>query len=371
MPLASRSLIRKLRPRSRTGWIGVDLGSLYVKLAQVELVDGNPQLTEAIAAPLPQSARFDEQSLETGWLSELLREELSLNRGFRGRKAACVLSMSASDFRSVMLPPGSAKETREMISQELTDSGLGGADTLEFDFWDGARTSSEPDAATAVNVLSVSRGVATQIAQQLRVSGLTCQVLDGSPFALARAIQMVADTPPEPATAVGILDWSGSSAQFTVVVNGEPAFTRVLKDCGMRPVVESIRAGLELPLEDCHELLATHGIADPGADGAAISEVQELVAELAAEPFNRLIKELQKTSAFLVSQRPELVPKAMWLVGGGAAILNAEARLTFALGLPVRPWRLSRRATSATRFRASPVPMFAQAAALSQLGLES
>jgi Tfp pilus assembly PilM family ATPase len=211
--------------------------------------------------------------------------------------------------------------------------------------------------------------MATQVAHQLLDAGLSCQVLDGGPFALARAIQL-ANTSSSKAT-VGVMDWGGDILNFTIMVNGEPAFTRVIHDCGMRKFVDAIRAGLDLPAEECHEILATHGIPHPQDNILNVSEVQEIVSELLAEPLNRLISEMEKTNSFLTNQRPELIPSEIWLVGGGAAIRNGDARLTSAMHLPVRRWKMPRVERSPLIHEEVPVELFAQAAALSQLGFES
>lgn len=371
MSIAQFSLLRGLRSRPRVGWIGIDIGSHSVKVAQLELVNGRKQIAESAIFPVPASAELTADSLSTGWLTQLLRDELSHHRGFRGRNVACGLSMSVSEFRSLNIPPGSPKERREMIAQELAENGIGVSNAIEFDFWDSDSNPAEAsDADTLVNVLSISDGLASQIAEATQRSGLNCQVLDGAPFALARAIAMVSEQMPT-GQPIAVLDWGHRAAYFSIIVAGQPVFSRSFKDCGVGGLVAAVGRGLDLSQADCHQLLSTCGVANPQLDHSERTELQELVDDFACELFDQLIVELDKTLSYLRTQRAELIPSEMWLVGGGATIRNVESKLSFETGIPVAPWRLPRRAGLATGVEGQSIELLSQAAALSELGWES
>ena len=64
-----------LKSKSRTGWIGVDVGSHSVKLAQVAEVEGEIQLRQAISIPRQTPWPDDLSQLQIPFSSE---EELTV-----------------------------------------------------------------------------------------------------------------------------------------------------------------------------------------------------------------------------------------------------------------------------------------------------
>ncbi|MDB5388209.1 MAG: hypothetical protein JWM11_3855, partial [Planctomycetaceae bacterium] len=123
--------------------------------------------------------------------------------------------------------------------------------------------------------------------------------------------------------------------------------------------------------EDCHQLLSTCGIPNPHLEHSERTELQEVVADFGGELLDQLAAELNKTLSYLGSQRPELLPEEILLVGGGATIQNVDAWLNFETGLPVSPWRPQERIPTSTFLDGQSVELLAQAAALSELGWRS
>lgn len=343
MSTVAHPFLRRSRRRSRTGWIGIDLGSQNLKLAQLEYVSGRTQIAAAATIPVPEG-RFDEGRAD--WLAVTLREKLTRNRGFRGNTAACTLSMSVAESRSMNIPPGSLQERREMIALELAEAGTPGSAPdggLSFDFWDAWPTPGET--TSSANVLAIPEGLTELVADAIYRAGLNCPVLDGGPFPLARSADLVDDEVLD-GHPVAMLDWGHRAVQFAIVVNGQPAFSRMLKDCGAGLLSAAVTKSLDLTTEECHQLLGGCGLPHPNTELHPPSEIQELVSDSIGEPFNKLVAELDKTLAYLKTQREDLVPAKVWLAGGGATIRHAAERLSFETGVNIVPWRLPRAGTA-------------------------
>lgn len=375
MSVSQFSLLPRLRQRARTGWIGIDIGCHSVKLAQLEIVNGQKQIAEAAVFPVPESALLTADSIKGGWLAQALRHELGQHRGFQGRNAACSLSMSITESRSLNIPPGSTKERREMIAQELADSSTSPSADVDFDFWDGYVGPNEGgNVEPIVNVLSIPGGIATRVAEAVQASGLNCQVLDGGPFVLARTLALVGDVtnseeiPASIGRPVAVLDWGHRTAHFVIIVDGQPVFSRILKDCGSGTLVAALGRGLNLSTDDCHQLLATCGVPNPYLDHSERTELQELAIDFTGDVLHQLAAELDKTLSYLGSQRAELLPEELWLVGGGATIRNVDTWLSFETGLVATPWRTRQRTPASNLVEGKAVELLAQAAALSELG---
>ncbi len=349
----------------RTGWIGVDIGTHAVKLAQVERRGSRLELTEAAIVSRRHAWDLDRQiDARPGQSDEEIVAGRSLGAGFRGRQAACSLPMSVCDLRSVSIASGAAPAAREAVAHELESIHGRRASGYEFDFWPVQRLGRGPARDMEdVNVVSVSRDWAYRIAHDAANSGFSCQVLDVLPMALARAVGLVADA--RPGAVHAAVDWGYSTATFCLVVDGRPAYVRCLRDCGFRSVVAEVAKTLEVTNQEAQQLLSQRGLPEFGARGG--DRVQCILDEILAEHLNALIEELNRTLSFTRSQTAGRLPEQLWLFGGGATLRNVAGRLTAAVGVAVQPWSLGR-----SRFRNSlsaeyPVPLLGPAIALSLL----
>lgn len=348
------------------GWIGIDLGTSTVKLAQVEQIAGQFRLARArVVRRTPAGEGNGSAGTAAEWWADVFRRE-SLRDGFAGRRAACVLSASETDFRAMNLPEGSDAERRAMIANELETVFAGNAGRRAFDFWDTRRQAAAGESALEnVNALSVAEDDVVSVVASLSRSGLFCEVLDGLPLALARAIRIV--SAPPPGVPVAALDWGRTSATFCIVCDDVPVFTRNLRDCGYSALPGSVAESLGLPVEDAEQLLATHGLCDPANPDDPLRDVQEVLTDVTAEPLGKVVSRLGKTLAYPELHRSRLLPERVWLFGGGATVRNLPAIVSARIGLPVEAWSLPWGDSPAVTGTLPPIEILGTAAALSAL----
>lgn len=381
MPLAplKSSILARVRSRS-TGWIGVDIGAGAVKLAQLDRRENRWNLSRTAFVPWSnpsqaQLGRLTPATISNGRLAALVQQALSSCGFFRGRPAAGVLSPSAGELLTLEVPSAPEPELRDMIGQELVaqrdGTGEGAIDDLEFDYWQA-----HPSAATsdqgfmALNVLGIRRDLSEQAGAELASAGLDLRELDGTPFTLARALSLAAGDEP-PSDAVAMLDWGHAGAMLAVIVDGQPIFSRTLRDCGCVRLSQAAAAALSLSDAEAWHLLSTCGVPSEAGRGSTGQDLQEFMADLLRGPVDEILAELNKTLEFLKHQAPELAPHQVWLCGGGATVRNIAEHLEAGLGVTVRNWRLASADTSPETDRdecALPIELFANAAALSLLG---
>jgi Tfp pilus assembly PilM family ATPase len=324
------------------GWIGIDLGTQVVKLAQLVRVGGRLRSTYT-TLDRRASARGPAESENAAdrpfWSGGEIRRALDLHGGFRGRSVACTLPMSWTDLRPLTVPPGNESERRAMIAQEL-ESVYGENDKpREFDFWEtDAATQGDPIAPDGVQVLSIARKRVTELGESLSQAGLDCRVLDGLPCALARALTLA--RPGETNQPSAAIDWGVTNATFCIVQRGQTQFTRNLRDCGAGALVAQVGQTLGLTQLEGGQLLQRWGLPRPGTTAGPDDEIQEVIASVVDGHLRRLLEELVKTLAYLRAQRPGLLPKQLWLFGGGATVKNAAAFLASKLEIPCEVWRL-------------------------------
>ncbi len=355
-----------LRAR-RKGWIGVDLGPRTLALAQVERAGTGVRLAASalVREPGSDDAVTGGEAASRAWDGEDVRAALSLAPGFSGRTAACVLPMRATDLSVLTLPPAHEGERRSMIAHELSTAFANDPQPREFDYWEPAATAT-PDGASQdnVNVLSVPQRTARRAVRGLAEAGLRCDVMDGLPFALARAVDLAY---PEPEGPLAALDWGYASGTFCVVSAGCPQFTRHLRTCAFGPVVGRVGQALGLSEDEARRVLVDYGLPGPGGREAMHREIQAAVREVTAPLLRELVEELKRTLSFVRMRYAAAVPGRVCLFGEGATVRNAARHLSEGIGLPVEPWRMPSSGRTKTSVPPALAPLWGAAVALSAL----
>lgn len=350
--------------QTRKGWIGVDLGATAVKLAQLECDAAGVRLCASAVVQrdaVATAAEGGDHPLHPLWTSREIRAALALEPRFRGRTSACVLSLNHTGVRMLSLPPGSDAERRSMIANQLLDAVGASIADCEFDYWLAGEDAAEEDTVGAVYL---PRRTATDTARRISQTGLNCEVLDGLPLVLARAVQwFVAE-----GETAAVVDWGRTQALLAVVRDGRPLFARVLRDCGYQRMLDAVADRLELSHHDVQRLLSLYGVAGPAvtADGDE-AELALLLSQFVAEPLLAMEQELARTLNHLQLHRQRMLPHRIFLCGGGATIRRIDALLSIRLDLPVEAWRLSRGITAECAVPFETEPLLAGAAALSAL----
>lgn len=341
MPILSLpSPLTSLFRREQLGWIGIDVGSAALKIAQIERRSGKTVIAASALVENPYPNDWMSEAQDLSWIRRALQENLLEFHRLGSAPAACVLSPSATEIRAIELPGGSDDELRAMAEEELKTSFPERADDLQFDLWEAPTPGAEANSATAtLNALVTSRKLTERVASEIAACGLDCRVLDGQPWSATRAAQLALQGE-RAQTSVAILDWGCTTAQLTVARQGKPLFTRSMRDCGLSGVVNSISQGLSISAADVPHLLSTYGLPAPGAAAGEQQRLRQLLGDMLADSLKRLVDELTKTLQYLKLQWAAHAPEHLLLIGGGAAIRNVDANLKEALEMPVETWRL-------------------------------
>jgi type IV pilus assembly protein PilM len=351
----------------RLGWIGVDVGTHTVKLAQAARDGAGVRLHRAAVIQRPatwngEDALALEQPGTSRWE---IRAALECG-GFSGRDAICTLPMNVCQLRGLNVPPGSDQERRAMASDELTEEWSEKKISMEFDFWemDPGRTEKSSDAFN-VSILAASRPWIAQLWRDCRQSGLDCWGVDGVPLAMARAVGLMGGLAGgQRALAV---DWGYSNTTLCVVGDGRPLYSRRIHDCAFGKVLVAIMDVFGVSLDEAQHLLDTQGVTPPDSDPSADHETQAAITDAAADTINELIHQLRRTLQFMETQRRHLQPAAVWLLGGGASTRNIASYLEEALKIPVHIWEVSPESTSISCAAGQRAAVFGNAVALSAL----
>ncbi len=351
------------------GWIGVDVGTSAVKMAQVERRGGQVVIREA--ATVRRGAPWDDAD-SLRWSPQDSGEELATSRvlgeQFLGRTSAAIAPMALCELRGLRVADPNTISIQDVERTAEPAAGAGAGNRQVVDFWPiGHHAESQTVALDNVSVLSMARDWSLRIANDLRAARLNCRVLDGAPLALARAVALMPDhATPEP---VGVLDWGFTSATFCIVHDARPLFVRRLRSCGFRQLVAPVRDALDISWEEACRLTERHAIPVSAADRVD-EPTAALIRDLVEDRLNHLVHELTRTLTYLRTHRKVLAPKELLLFGGGATVDEIDRYCQAQIGIATRRWTWDGAEFLSQSAGAVPTTLLGPAIALSTLALE-
>ena len=354
----------------QTGWIGVDIGTHGVKLAQVVRAGDGMRLHHAAVIQRPEPWSDGDRLGASQPAASGAEIYAALHCGhFVGRNAAGALPMNICQFRGVSVPPGKDRERRWMIANELAEEWDEQPQPMEFDFWEMDDTGgSAPTDGSNVGVLAVARPWIGQLVRDFQQANLYCWAIDGMPLTMARAVDMV--IPDDARRRVLAIDWGFSSTTLCIVGESRPLYARQVRQCGVRQLLGAVSDAMGVTLDQARHLIDVQGVVAPGGKAADEESVQTAITRAAAATIDELVSQVRRTLKFVATQR-SLTPSACWLMGGGASIRNIGPYLTEALGIPVRIWQLPADDDQLPCAAGTRSAVFSGAAALSALAWEA
>ena len=349
--------------KRRTGWIGVDVGTSHVKV--VQLARSRNRLHVAAAAIVPRTSKWITSEL-TEEKAESSAGELgaaaSLRPDLIGRSVAASLPMSLCQVHQLEPSVSRLSHSDRAVRQGLELATQRSAKHLQFATWPA-----EPDqngtSPVRTNVLAVPQVWSDQLCDDIAQTGWSCQLVDGLPLALARAVKLVHDG--DVNTPWAALDWGFSQATFCVAVDGRAVYVRCLKNCSLQRILDSIVDELKVSSDEALRLLQDYGLA-----GAKATEASRIVGDLISEPLEQLRQELSRTIAHLQGQRRTIVPHGVYLFGGGATVRGLAEHLTEKLEVEHRVWQFGGSDATESSQEGLQTCLFGPAVALSALAWE-
>ncbi|HVT27020.1 MAG TPA: pilus assembly protein PilM [Lacipirellulaceae bacterium] len=349
------------------GWIGVDVGTHAVKLAQTVRDGANVRLHRAAVIQRTIAWSGDDGFALEQPITSYPEIRAALECGdFRGRNAICALPMNACRLRSLNVPPGSDQDRRTIIADELAEDWGELQTPMEFDYWEmePARAEKNTDAFN-VSVLASSRLWISQMWHDCRRSGLDCWAIDGLPLAMARSVGLAGGfAGGQRALAV---DWGYSNTTLCIVGEDRPLYSRRVHNCAFGTVLDSIMKEFEITLDEAQFLVESDGVSVPGVKMSGDPQTSQTITDAVADTLDELLSQITRTLQFTETQRRHLQPAAVWLMGGGASMKNIGPYLANVLPVPVHVWNLPPASMPISCAAGSRAALFAGAAALSAL----
>ncbi|RIK86937.1 MAG: hypothetical protein DCC67_02420 [Planctomycetota bacterium] len=322
---------------SKQGWMGFDIGAAGVKAAQLVRRNGAYCIRSAAFAPRrqawPEPWLATEPPRPSG---DEVSCAASLCETVRGRSAAALMPAAACETFSLAAPAGKRGHEHGLASALAIEAQRPMHDCV-FAAWPTGLQAGQ------INAVAAARSWSDQVTADVASSGWRCRLIDALPWALARAVALMA--PDATQGTVAALDWGYGRATMCLIHHGVPAMVRILKDCAFRTTLEALARALRLDERDADAALRRFGLggcalADDSCEPPADATTRSIIAELLEPELARLVHEIRRTLAYWQGATRGRCPDAVYLFGGGCTLADFDQRLSSQLALRAERWRL-------------------------------
>ena len=320
----------------KLGWIGVDVGTANVKIAQVARSKQGWRVAASVVIPRQEIWPADQVTGKDA-ISTLdeLQAAQSLQQGYRGRTVAASLPMSLCDVHRLDRDLNSESNAPQLLRQAIETATQQSVEHVQCDYWSASKTESQPAWTQAI---TVSRNWTEQLCEDIAQAGWSCEAIDGLPLAMTRAVGMVHATE-SPAAPLAALDWGNGRATLCFIENGQPAYVRCLKNSGLRNMLETLIENLQVDELEAQRLFEEYGIATPNQESP--NDLAKFVQEILSEPMSQFVEEIKRSFSHYQYIRRSPSPQYLYLFGGGAMVSGLDTHLSTQLNLDARIWQLA------------------------------
>ncbi|MFQ5734638.1 MAG: pilus assembly protein PilM [Planctomycetaceae bacterium] len=354
--------VARVLTSGRPGWVGIDLGSRFLKIAQVVSDGGGLRVRAAEMIELSRSQR--ESGIDPAEIVSTVGGVLR-SADILGTSVACLLPKSAYEHERVELPNCDGASIEQGLLRHLGRRSAPDLRGTSMDFWKipGSKDSVEKT-EHGVQVVSVRNDLVEQLIQGLHKSGYQVRCIDGPMMTAARAVEL--DDPANSDRNVAVVDWGHSTATFTLVSQGIPVLVRSLRDSDYARIIGAVSGRFEIDGNDAEVLLRRYGLPDVDERRPA-DEIRKAIFTHVRESLRVVCEELDRTIHYTSRKLSLAKPDRLVLTGGGAAVGNLSLWLQRRTGIETSHW--SPASLKTDDHRSQPVAVFANAMALSALSL--
>lgn len=298
---------------------GVDIGSGFIKVAELDYSHRQPALIAAGATALPQGVIKDGLISNLALLAAQL-QQLMLSAGCHSKNVAFSVGGRSTFVREVLFPLMGPAELKEAITWDIEKYIPFAPDTYYYDY--SIIGKSETDLEMRVVVAAAPKEEIDALTALAKESGLNPVAIDIDALAACRALGIM--------DSALLVDIGDLNTQITVFQRGCPVAARtVIK--GGRSFTLDIMQVLGLTYQEAELLkLRQEGLLSP----RNVDDATDVHSKLASS-IGELAREIVQTSEFYKVQNRSAVIDKVILTGGGAYLDNLCKHLEWLTGMPV------------------------------------
>ncbi len=302
--------------------VGLDIGSGYLKVAQVKEKRGGYELDAFDMIPLPPELIVDGSIIDSIRLVDAIKELIKKARIRTKEAVISVTGHSAVIIKMISLPEMTEEELEESIKFEAEQYVPFDINDVNVDFQIiGPR---EEPGQMDVILVAVKKDIINEYVSVVKEAGLNPVVVDVDVFAMENMYEVNYDIIPN--TNVALLDIGASSLKLNIVKGGAPLFTRDTP-IGSNVQTEALQREFNITFEVAERLKKGESVENITEEAA-----QEVIMAASEEIFTEVGRSLDY---YRTSMSGEEIAEII-ISGGGALVSGFPEMLAERTGMEVR-----------------------------------
>jgi type IV pilus assembly protein PilM len=298
--------------------IGLDVGSGLIKVAVIDHVNGEPELSKVVITPLLADAIVEGEIMDPGIVTDAIRSAMH-QAGVKGKDVVTAVGGRDVIIKKIQIERVKEQQARELMRWEAEQHVPFDMESVELDF-----QILDPDAdgmEMSVLLVAAKRDLIEHKMQLLTDAGLSAAAVDVDAFALHNAFEI--NHPDAMRGVVGLINIGHEVTNINILEAGVPILTRDLT-VGTRRFREDLQRERGLSPSEAEGLLQGYD-RSPHLDSVIENRGEEIAVGV------------ERAAAFLASSsRSGNQLRAVYLCGGGARVPGLAEALGKRLRLPVQ-----------------------------------
>jgi type IV pilus assembly protein PilM len=309
------------------GMMGIDISSTGIKLVELSLSRSNYELKSMAMVPLPRDAIVENTIIDSGAISQALREAVKIARPST-RNVALAVSGNAVIIKTVSMPTVTEFELEAQIKYEAEQYVPYDIDDVFLDFYIQGTSVDDPEQMDVV-LVACKRDVVEDYQLVLSEAGLNAKCVDCAVFALENAAELLEEHSSAPMSAEQTLLDEHAEVHALINVGANMMNINVSIDGKMAFVRDQFYGGKNLT----EEIQKEHGISHHAAEQMKLEHFPEIHPDALDRFYTGLASELARSLDFYSANHAEFPVRKLLLSGGCALIPDIAKELEQRLGI--------------------------------------
>lgn len=302
-----KKTVKKLFASTPSSVIGIDLGSEFVKIAQVDLKGSRPEVREFVVTELPANLKGNALTTAKDEIAAFLND-LFNRYNFTTKKAVLSINGKNAFVRAIAMPEMPDAELRQAVAWDAGQYVPYEADTYYLDFAKSAAVT--PEGQQPVVLVATPKEIVDSLLEICDLLGLKVLKIDIESLAICRTMTQSISN-------FILLDIGYSYSMMTLFQNGAPVAQRALPQ-GLGDFIQAVAFITEEDAKKAEELMYSEDYLRQEG------ETEGLAAKSLKNSVNALVHECLQTADYYASNKKEKAFTHLVLAGRGANIRNLD-----------------------------------------------
>jgi type IV pilus assembly protein PilM len=301
--------------------IGIDIGTTYIKLAELNVSRKGAKLTRFAFVPTPPGCLDRGEIVNPGALSEALKAVFKQSKS-KTKLVATGIWGTAVIVKKITLSGVEEKFIRDIIRDEAEQYIPFDLNDINLEYF---VLKNRPRSIESLDLLLIGaqKDFIFKYAETIESSGLQCAVVDVSGFALANCFQLSYGQ--LPGEVVAILNFGASVTNFVIIDNGDVVFSRDVPVGGLS-YTSDIQKQMAVSIDEAEALKMSLSRGEP---------VPEQVSSIVQATNDVVIEEISRSLDFYNTTASESPIHKFFITGGASLTPNLKESFQAAVNSPV------------------------------------